>query len=66
MKHPIILDGNSIFVKLLVSKHHEKAFDQELDTVINELKGTYYYIFNHEVVNNGDNLSWLVYFGADG
>jgi hypothetical protein len=49
MKHPIILDGNSIFVKLLVSKHHEKAFDQELDTVINELKGTYY-IFNHKVV----------------
>jgi hypothetical protein len=38
MKHPIILHGNSIFVKLLVRKHHEKAFHQELDTVINELK----------------------------
>jgi hypothetical protein len=49
MKHPIILHGNSIFVKLLVRKHHKKAFHQELDTVINELKRTYY-IFIHKVV----------------
>jgi hypothetical protein len=49
MKHPIILDGNSSFVKLLVGKHHEKALHPELDTVINELKGTYYF-FSHKVV----------------
>jgi hypothetical protein len=65
MKHSIILDGNSIFLKLLVRKHHEKAFHQEMDTVINELKGTYY-IFNHGRSNGDNHNSWLLYFGPDG
>jgi hypothetical protein len=50
MKHPIILPGNSIFVKLLVQHHHKKAFHQGLDTVINELKGTYYIFKMRSVV----------------